>query len=84
MYYDKYENKSNLSQHEFMSQFVDALANSLSVYDSHKQDYEYYKALSWAGLETSENYEELENKTEIQNIIRNERFNENAKGSKCN
>lgn len=85
-YHIKYNN-NNLTQHEFMSQFVEALANSLSVYDFHRQKPSYYKAMSWAGLETSSAYAKLskKEKRKIQKIIHNERFNKKgAKGSKCN
>lgn len=65
-------------------QFVETIAYSLAAYDSHRQSIEYYTKLSWGGLETSSAYEQLENKSETQNIILNERFNKNnAKGTPC-
>ncbi|CAM1346957.1 hypothetical protein [Tenacibaculum insulae] len=88
-YYDYYKIKyptkaGNLTHHQFISQYVESLAYSLSVYDNHQQDIGYYEALSWAGLESSTAYQVLPNKTEIQRIITNERLaNRNAKGDKC-
>jgi|TARA_B110000902_G_C14170627_1_gene536693 hypothetical protein len=68
-----------------MSQYVEALSYSLAAYDFHNQTKEYYKMLSWGGLETSTTYQALSNKTEIQNAINNERYGRsNAKGKKCN
>lgn len=78
-------NDANLTQHEFMSQYVDALAHSLSIWDNNAQSMEYYKKLSWGGLETSDAYKTQSNKTDIQNTIQNERFNKTgAKGIMCN
>lgn len=75
----------NLTEHEFMSQYVEAFAYSLAAWDNHRQTMDYYKMLSWGGLETSSAYEKLNNKIEIQNAIQNERYNKNdAKGTKCN
>jgi hypothetical protein len=75
----------NLTHHQFMSQYVEALSSSLAAYDFHNQTKEYYKMLSWGGLETSPTYQALSNKTEIQNAINNERYGRsNAKGKKCN
>ncbi|WP_417800116.1 hypothetical protein [Tenacibaculum sp.] len=79
-------NAGNLTEHKFISQYVEALAYSLSSYDNHQQPMDYYKALSWAGLESSSAYQSLSNsdKTKIQNIIKNERLaNSNAKSTKC-
>ncbi|ALU75826.1 hypothetical protein F7642_02940 [Tenacibaculum finnmarkense genomovar ulcerans] len=83
IYYDKFKT-ANLSQHNFMAQFVDAMAYSLSIYDNHKQDIEYYKSMSWGGLESSDAYKKLKNKIEIQKIIKNERYaRKGAKSTKC-
>jgi hypothetical protein len=85
-YYIKYNNEPNLSQHNFFSQYVEALAYSLAAYDSHRQDISYYTKLSWGGLEYSDTYKDKtqSQKDEIQKIINNERFAENnAKGTKC-
>ncbi|MCD8443303.1 hypothetical protein [Tenacibaculum finnmarkense] len=82
-YYDKYK-EGNLSQHNFMSEFVEALAYSLSISDNHKQDIEYYKAMSWGGLESSDAYKKLKNKIQIQKIIKNERYaRKGNKSTKC-
>lgn len=88
-YYDYYRvkypnNASNLTAHQFMSQYVEALAYSLSSYDNHRQSMSYYKALSWGGLEGSTAYQDLTNKAEIQKIIENERLaQKDAKSTKC-
>ncbi len=86
VYYTKYNDDSNLSQHSFMSQFVEALAYSLSAYDNHQQPMEYYTAMSWGGLESSDTYKALSSseKTTIQKIINNERYaKSDAKSTKC-
>ncbi|CAM1359546.1 hypothetical protein [Tenacibaculum xiamenense] len=85
-YYATYNNDSNLSQHNFMSEFVEALAYSLSAYDNHRQDMSYYKAMSWGGLESSVACQALQQdeKNEIQRIINNERYaTRDAKSAKC-
>jgi hypothetical protein len=86
-YFVKYNYDNNLTQHNFMSQFVDALAYSLSAYDIHRQDIGYYKKLSWGGLEYSDTYKAKTQpeKTEIQKIINNERYaKKDATSKKCN
>lgn len=91
--YKEYSRNNNediargLSEHEFMSQYTVALASSLASWDSHKQSLDYYKKLSWGGLEKSDAYKKLKNKDkqEIQKAIQNERYNRSgAKGTKCN
>ncbi|CAL2092133.1 hypothetical protein [Tenacibaculum sp. 190524A02b] len=85
-YYKRYNYDPNVSQHNFMAEYIEALAYSLSAYDNHKQDMEYYKQLSWGGLEASDNYQSLPTteQTAIQNTIANERFNRSGKKStKC-
>ncbi len=86
--YQKYsaeDNAFNLTQHEFMSQFVEGLARSLSVWDYGRQSVDYYQQLSWAGLESSPTYKNLPNKNEIQNTIRNEATGSSgARGEECN
>ncbi|MGG8498164.1 hypothetical protein ACQY1Q_17320 [Tenacibaculum sp. TC6] len=47
---------------------------------------DYYTAMSWGGLESSETYKALDQnkKDEIQKIINNERYAKNdAKSTKC-
>ena len=79
------DEKEGLTHHEFMSQYVEAFAQSLAAWDNHRQTNEYYKSLSWGGLERSSNYQALTNKSEIQTAIQNERYGKsNAKGEKCN
>jgi len=76
---------ANMTEHEFMSQFVNAMAFSLSIYDGHRLPMDYYVKISWGGLETSSAYQALSNKTEIQNIIKAERYGySSAQGIKCN
>ncbi|MGG8495378.1 hypothetical protein ACQY1Q_03095 [Tenacibaculum sp. TC6] len=91
-YYQKYRNNyphdiaNNLTQHKFMAEFVEALAYSLSAYDNHRQPMDYYKAMAWGGLESSDTYKALDQdkKDEIQKIINNERYAKNdAKSTKC-
>ncbi|NVK52242.1 MAG: hypothetical protein HWD85_04850 [Flavobacteriaceae bacterium] len=88
--YQKFKSQNNsfsLTHHEFMGEYVDALASSLAIYDDNNHSLEYYKMLSWGGLETSSAYQALSSskKTEIQNAIINERDGKsNAKGEKCN
>jgi len=89
--YNKYKDEgntdkvaNNLTEHEFMSGYVEAFAYSLAAWDNHQQSMDYYKMLSWGGLEASQAYKDLDNKTEIQKVIQNERYNKNdAKGFKC-
>ena len=85
--YQKFQNQDNrlnLTQHEFMGQYVNVFAISLSVFDNHRQPMDYYISLSWGGLETSTTYSQLPNKNEIQKIIADERFNKvDAKGTPC-
>lgn len=74
----------NMGEHNFISQFVDGMAHSLSVWDNNKQTLDYYKQLSWAGLENTPAYQQLPNKTQIQNSITNEATgSSNAKGTEC-
>jgi len=83
--YHTAKNTSNLTQHQFMSQYVEVYANSLAAWDNHKQTIDYYKLLSWGGLEKSEAYGKQTNQTQIQQAINNERYGySNAKGTKCN
>ena len=88
--YQKYkddEKAENMTQHEFISQFVDMMGKSLRVWDNKQLDLEYYKMLAWGGLETSPNYNSLTEteKTKIQDALKNERTGNNkAKGNtKC-
>lgn len=87
--YAKYRenpNQDNLYQHEFISQYVEALAHVLAVWDNNRQSIDYYKNLSWGGLETTPTYQAFsqDRKDSIQNIINNERFSKDeATGTKC-
>ncbi len=75
----------NLTQHEFMSQYVDAISQSLSIWDNNKQAMSYYKKLSWAGLESSTAYQAQPNKNDIQSAILSEKYgySNSAKGTRC-
>uniref|UniRef100_A0AB33KXA8 Uncharacterized protein n=1 Tax=Tenacibaculum sp. Pbs-1 TaxID=3238748 RepID=A0AB33KXA8_9FLAO len=45
---------------------------------------DYYTAMSWGGLESSDAYKKLPNKTAIEKIIKNERYaRSDAKSTKC-
>lgn len=67
----------NMTEHEFMSQFVEVIAYSLAVYDNNRHPMDYYMAMSWAGLETSSLYQNKtqQEKDAIQKIINYERNN---------
>ena len=83
----KERNAQNLAQHQFISQYVDAMAISLAVWDNYSKPMDYYKKLSWGGLETSSAYKAFKEneKQAIQKIIQDERFNRSgALGKKCN
>ena len=85
-YYQSNNYSSNLAQHQFMSQFVDALALSLSVWDNRAQSNDYYEKLAWAGLESSQAYQNKSqiDKNSIQKAILDERHNRSgAKSTKC-
>lgn len=78
---------NNFAQHQFISEYVDAMAISLAVWDNYSKPMDYYKKLSWGGLETSSAYKALKEteKQAIQKTIQNERFNRSgALGQKCN
>ncbi len=86
-YFRKNYNKGNLTEHQFMTQYVEAIAYSLSAYDGHRQNFEYYKSLSWGGLEATNAYKSIpiNKRNKIQTIIPNERFAKRAaKSIKCN
>lgn len=74
--YDNNNSNGNLSEHDFMTQFVEAMAYSLAEYDNYQQSMDYYRAMSWGGLETSSAYQAKtqQEKDNIQKIICNERF----------
>ena len=75
----------NLTTYNFMPQFIDAMANSLSIWDNGKQNLDYYKKMSWAVLESSPVYQAQPNKSEIQKVINDDAKNTaSAKGEGCN
>lgn len=76
----------NITHHEFISQYVDALSESLSVWDNNRNSKDYYNRLAWGGLEKSTSYKNLseEKKGQIQKTINNEATGSNAaQGEKC-
>ncbi|MGI0105367.1 hypothetical protein [Salinimicrobium sp. WS361] len=85
--------KSKLGEHEFMTQFTEAIGASLASWDNHSLDHilNYYEALGWSGdmLKTTafdkldEDFQELikeANKAEGDAI---NKATTNAKGEKC-
>ena len=48
--------KINITQHEFISQFIMAMSISLKKFDGGRRPLEYYQYLLWDGLETSKTY----------------------------
>ncbi len=69
-----------------MGDYVEAMAYSLAAYDHHKQNKEYYEAICWSGLESTDAYKSFSTskKDKIQKIIKNERYaKKDAKGEKC-
>jgi hypothetical protein len=81
------DNAQNLTHHEFFSQYIDALAKSLAIWDDHRLPMDYYKKLSWGGLETSNAYQSKSTteKNNIQKVINDERYNRTgAQGTPCN
>ncbi len=48
--------KINITQHEFISQFITAMSISLKKFDGGRRPLEYYQYLLWDGLETSKTY----------------------------
>ncbi|MFD0991699.1 hypothetical protein [Tenacibaculum geojense] len=85
-YFYEYNEDSNLSHHQYMQDFVEALAYSLSAYDNHRLPMDYYKAMSWGGLESSDTYQgfDQDKKDAIQEIINNERHDRNgAQSTQC-
>ncbi|NDV14740.1 hypothetical protein GO009_01780 [Muricauda sp. TY007] len=78
--------KVNLTEHEFIGQYVQGIAKSLSVWDNNKQSQSYYEKLAWGGLETSSAFNSLSLnlKNSIKTVLNNEQVaNNNAKGEKC-
>ncbi len=76
----------NLTEHEFLGQYVQGIAKSLSIWDNGKQPQSYYENLAWGGLETSSAYGALNStlKNTIRAIVINEQTaNNSAKGKKC-
>lgn len=84
-YFERFNN-SNLTHHQYMQDYVEALAYSLSAYDNHRLSMDYYEAMSWGGLESSDTYQgfDQDKKDAIQEIIKNERYDRNgAQSTQC-
>lgn len=47
-YFIKFEDR-NITEHTLMSQYVEAIGYSLSVWDNHRQPVSYYNDLAWSG-----------------------------------
>jgi hypothetical protein len=47
-YYQDFGNKSK-GQHAFMSEYIDAMAHSLSIYQNKVLDFRYYQDMAWSG-----------------------------------
>ncbi|MER3375861.1 MAG: hypothetical protein RIM83_14580 [Allomuricauda sp.] len=78
--------KVNLTHHQFIGQYVQGIAKSLSAWDNGQQPQSYYEKLAWGGLETSSAFNSLSSnlKDSIRKILNNEQTaNNHAKGKKC-
>lgn len=42
---------ANITQHKLITEFVEAMAESLARYDRGQHSLEYYRLMSWGGLE---------------------------------
>lgn len=83
--------------HEYMTNFVDSIASSISEYGRSKNyniPFSYYRKLAWQGLiepleimlaDYSDGYTEDDERmvNDIKEVIVNEYSNTNAKGKKC-
>jgi|TARA_R110000868_G_scaffold386467_1_gene654769 hypothetical protein len=47
-YYQDFGNKSK-GQHAFMSEYIDAMAHSLSIYHNNVLPFQYYQDMAWSG-----------------------------------
>lgn len=78
---------NNLAHHQFISQYVEAIARSLAIWDDNRLPFDYYEKLSWGGLETSTAYQAKSGpeKTAIQKVVLDEKKNRSgAQGDPCN
>lgn len=50
---------ANMTQHNLMTEFVEAMAESLARYDRGQHSLEYYRLMSWGGLEKTDEYKAL-------------------------
>jgi hypothetical protein len=46
----------NKAHHELMSEFIDDMATSLSIYDQNEFSFKFYKKLCWSGLTSTEDF----------------------------
>ncbi len=77
---------ADLAQHEYMARWIHLLGTSLASYDFHGLPIQYYKDLSYGGLQKSPSYLRLseEERIRIDKIIKNEEAgNSNAMGERC-
>ncbi len=80
------QDNGGVPEHEYMAQWIHSLAASLASWDFHGLSPEYYRRLSFGGLEKSPTYLRLpkEERDKIDKIVENERKgNRNAKGEPC-
>ncbi|MDO6809327.1 hypothetical protein Q4603_11920 [Zobellia galactanivorans] len=85
------DGSKNIAQHQFMSEFAEAIGASLSVWDNNSQSPEYYNYLAWSGdMTKSDTFKGLE--ANVQKAIVSANIAEgsaisgstnNAKGKKC-
>ena len=64
-------------EHEMMKNYIDVMAASLAEYDKNKCPMEYYRRLSWTGLEKTKDFKNIpyEERKEIEKVLENERYN---------
>lgn len=90
-YQKKYDASLNMSHHQYMAQFAEAMGKSLSVWDNNQQSSSYYTNLAWSwGMINSDAYKLL-SQTQKNNIVAANiaegsavaGSSKNAKGIKC-
>ena len=79
------ENGFGLSHHEFISQYVEAMAYSLRFYDNKRKSLQYYIDLGWAGLHETGAYKALSERAKRRSntVILNELSNKNGSDGGC-
>jgi len=75
-YYTKYGTKF---QHQQMANhYINVIADALADFDNNQHSYQFYKDISWVGLQSTDGWNNLSSseKARINNIIKN--FNNNG------